>query len=78
MEYLESARKSFKKIAPQQRRRIRGYLEERVISLENPRRLGKPLKGEFAKFWRYRVGDYRLICQLQDKRLLTRQAFMSG
>ncbi|WP_163578161.1 type II toxin-antitoxin system RelE family toxin [Halomonas faecis] len=70
IEYLASARKSFRKLDPQQRRRIRAYLEERVLSLPDPRQLGKPLKGELAQLWRYRVGDYRIICQLNDDRLV--------
>ncbi|WP_043532349.1 type II toxin-antitoxin system RelE family toxin [Litchfieldella xinjiangensis] len=66
IEYLESARKSFKKIDPEQRKRIRQYLEERVIALEHPRQLGKALKGELTELWRYRVGNYRIICKLDD------------
>nr|WP_284047707.1 type II toxin-antitoxin system RelE/ParE family toxin [Halomonas gemina] len=67
---MASAAKSFKKIDPQQRRRIRAYLEERVVSLDHPRQLGNPLRGELTEFWRYRVGDYRVICQVQDDRLV--------
>lgn len=70
VEYLASAAKSFRKLDPQQRRRIRVYLEERVVSLNDPRQLGKPLRGELTQFWRYRVGDYRVICQIQDDRLV--------
>ena len=70
VEYLSSAAKSFEKIDPQQRRRIRAYLEERVVSLEHPRQLGKPLWGELTEFWRYCLGDYRIICQIQDDRLV--------
>ncbi|PRY69212.1 type II toxin-antitoxin system RelE family toxin [Halomonas ventosae] len=70
VEYLASAARSFKKIDPQQRRRIRAYLEERVVALDHPRQLGKPLRGELTQFWRYRVGDYRIICQIQDDRLV--------
>lgn len=70
IEYLASAAKDFRKIAPQQRQRIRAFLEQRVVTLEHPRQLGKPLKGELAEPWRYRVGEYRVICQLQDDRLV--------
>ncbi len=70
VEYLASAARNFRKIDPQHRRRIRAYLEERVVSLEHPRQLGKALKGELNEFWRYRVGDYRVICQIQDDRLV--------
>jgi mRNA interferase RelE/StbE len=70
VEYLASATKSFRKIDPQQRWRIRTFLEERVVALDHPRQLGKPLRGELAEFWRYRVGNYRVICQIQDDRLV--------
>jgi mRNA interferase RelE/StbE len=70
VEYLASAAKSFRKIDPQQRRRIRAFLEERVMDLDHPRQLGKPLKGELTELWRYRVGDCRVICQIQDDRLV--------
>ena len=70
VEYLASAAKSFRKIDPQQRQRIRDYLEQRVIALDDPRQLGKPLRGELAEFWRYRVGDYRVICHIEDERLV--------
>lgn len=37
--------------------------------LDNPRASGRPLKGELGVFWRYRVGDYRLLCEIQDEAL---------
>lgn len=37
---------------------------------QDPRHLGKPLSGNLREFWRYRVGDYRLICKIQDDHLL--------
>jgi mRNA interferase RelE/StbE len=43
-------------------RRILRFLRERVAALEDPRSLGEPLRGpELGRFWKYRVGDYRLI-----------------
>lgn len=48
-------------------RRIRLYLE--TLDLENPRRAGKPLSGE-SGFWRYRVGDYRILVSIEDEVLL--------
>ena len=68
--YLKSARKEAQKIDPQDRERIRDYMEQRVAGLEDPRQLGEPLKGQLASLWRYRVGDYRLICELRDQELL--------
>lgn len=48
-------------------RRIRLYLER--LDRQNPRLVGKPLSGE-SGFWRYRVGDYRLLVSIQDDELL--------
>lgn len=49
--------------------RILAFLRERVSSLEDPRSLGKALKGPLGDFWCYRVGDFRILCDLDDKRL---------
>jgi mRNA interferase RelE/StbE len=51
-------------------RRILAYLEERVASAASPRDLGEALSSPFAGLWRYRVGDYRVICRLEDERLV--------
>ena len=64
--YLKSARKEVQKLDPHIRERIRKYLEQRVAILEEPRQLGEPLKGQLAKLWRYRVGDFRIVCELRD------------
>ncbi|MCF7979084.1 MAG: type II toxin-antitoxin system RelE/ParE family toxin [Chromatiaceae bacterium] len=49
-------------------RRIGTFIRERLMTEDNPRRLGKALQGAFAGLWRYRIGDYRLICQIIDER----------
>ena len=65
--YLASVRKDIRRIDPVVRPRIRSFLEERVASLEDPRSLGEALKGsELGAFWKFRVGDYRIICSLED------------
>ena len=38
--------------------------------LENPRQHGKALKGELKKYWRYRIGNYRIICDIQDDKMI--------
>lgn len=38
--------------------------------MANPRSSGKALQGEFKGLWRYRIGDYRVICQIKDKELV--------
>jgi mRNA interferase RelE/StbE len=51
-------------------RRLIDYLEHRVIASGAPRRLGKPLRGDKGEFWSYRVGDYRIIALIEDRRLV--------
>jgi mRNA interferase RelE/StbE len=59
------------KLDPQQSKRILKFLNERVAPLDNPRSIGQALHGsKFGEFWKYRVGDYRLICKIEDGRLL--------
>jgi mRNA interferase RelE/StbE len=52
------------------RQRILTFLYERVEKLDDPRQIGEALQGRLRQFWRYRVGDYRLICTLQHGRLV--------
>jgi len=52
------------------RNRILNYLHDRIESCKNPRHFGEPLKANKAGLWRYRVGDFRVICEIQDKRLV--------
>lgn len=68
LEYSRTARKFIEKLDSQTQRRIHGLMEGRIAFLDNPRDAGKPLKG--PTFWVYRVGDYRIICVMQDDRLV--------
>lgn len=70
IEVTDVARKQLKKMDHAEARLIRDYLRKRVQPLDDPRQLGKPLKGQLSELWRYRVGDYRLVCQLQDDKLV--------
>jgi mRNA interferase RelE/StbE len=71
IEYDLAVRKSLEKMDAVTRRRLRNFLEGRIANLDDPRQLGQALQGsELGKFWRYRVGDYRIICDLQDRRLV--------
>lgn len=45
------------------------FLRQRLASSDNPRQWGKPLRGEKKGLWRYRIGDHRLICDIQDERI---------
>ena len=59
------------KLDPPQRKRILKFLHERFAPLDNPHSIGQALHGSrLGEFWKYRVGDYRLICKIEDNRLL--------
>jgi mRNA interferase RelE/StbE len=66
IEYTASARQALRKLDKPTARRILDYLDERVAPLDDPRSLGKALTGPLGALWRYRVGDYRVICDIQD------------
>jgi mRNA interferase RelE/StbE len=59
------------KLDAQQANRILKFLHERVARLDDPRSIGEALHGSrVGEFWKYRVGDYRLICKIEDDRLV--------
>lgn len=66
----ERALKELKKLGRQAQSEIIAYLDERVAGDAEPRRFGKGLKADLAGLWRYRVGDYRILCQIKDRELL--------
>ena len=51
-------------------RRISKFLYERIGKLDDPRQIGERLQGTLSEFWRYRVGDYRIICSLEHECLV--------
>jgi mRNA interferase RelE/StbE len=69
IEISRTAERQITRLHPEAQRSILRFLRERVVPSDNPRQLGKPLQGEKRGLWRYRVGDYRLICDIQDERI---------
>ncbi len=70
IEFHPQAEKELAKLDREVARKIIRFLRERVAQLEDPRSLGEALKGpELGRFWKYRMGDYRLICDIQDQRV---------
>lgn len=67
VEIQEQALADLRRLDPEVRRRILKYFRERLEGSENPRQLGKPLVGDRVGLWRYRIGDYRAICHLEDQ-----------
>lgn len=67
IDYTETATRRLRKLDRQMARRIVDFLDERIAGQENPRSTGKALTGPMlGAFWRYRVGDCRIICDIQD------------
>lgn len=67
IEFGDAAKKELSKLDKQIARRITAFLRERVAVLDNPRSIGDSLKGsKLGEFWKYRVGDYRIICSIED------------
>lgn len=64
------ALKALSKIDKQNRNRILQFLKVDLLGLNNPRQIGKALKGKYKGMWRYRVGDYRIICEIVDNKLV--------
>jgi mRNA interferase RelE/StbE len=69
IEYSDTALKQLKKLDRQIARRILDFMDERIASADDPRQSCIALSGPLRAFWRYRIGDYRLICDIQDGRL---------
>lgn len=69
IEYDPRALKDLKKLDRTIQREILDYLDERVATAKDPRDFGKPLRASKFGLWRYRVRGYRIICELQEKRL---------
>ena len=70
IEYDRGALKDLKKLDRAIQREILDYMDSRVATADDPRRFGKPLRASKFGLWRYRVRDYRIICELQEKRLV--------
>lgn len=66
----DSTMKSLKKMDRQNAKRIVDYLDKRIASSDDPRIFGKLLKGDLGEFWRYRIGDYRVLCEILDEELI--------
>lgn len=70
VEFDDRARREIRKLDPKTQQEILRYLRERVAGPADPRQFGKPLRMNLAGLWRYRVGNYRLICRIEEQRLV--------
>jgi mRNA interferase RelE/StbE len=71
VEVAATADRDLRKLDAEHAKRILKFLHERVAKLDNPRSIGKALRGSrLGEFWKYRVGDHRLICKIEDANLV--------
>jgi mRNA interferase RelE/StbE len=70
IEITRTAEKQITKLSRPAQKLIQKFLRERLMPADDPRQWGKPLQGEKQGLWRYRVGDYRLICDIQDEKVI--------
>ncbi len=67
--YRQQSLKFVKKLDNKSQENIQNYIEK-ISETKNPEDFGKPLTGNLKGFWRYRVGDYRIICEIRKKELI--------
>ncbi len=73
IEFDPDALKDLRKLDKPIQIRLVGFLRTRVSSLSNPRDIGEALSGQrLGNYWKYRVGDWRIICDIQDQKILVR------
>jgi mRNA interferase RelE/StbE len=70
IEYTKTALQQLRKLDKAVAKRILDYMDERIGQTENPRLFGKALTGPLGDYWRYRIGDYRVVCDIQDLRVV--------
>ena len=70
VEYSKTAVNTIKKMNSSISKLIRTWIEKNLINTENPRIKGKALTGDLKGLWRYRVGDYRILAEIQDNKIV--------
>lgn len=70
VELSQRFKKEFKKLDKYTQRIIRGWINKNLVDTTNPRIHGKGLTSNRSGQWRYRIGDYRLICLINDEKLI--------
>jgi mRNA interferase RelE/StbE len=67
IDLTETATKQLLKLDKVEAKRVTTFLRQRLAALDDPRSTGKALTGPLGDLWSYRVGDYRIICEIQDE-----------
>ncbi len=70
VEFDHRAQKELRKLDREIQKRLLTWISENLSGSNDPREKGSSLKGKFRGLWRYRVGDYRIVCQIKDEEVL--------
>ena len=70
VEFDREAARDLRKLGAEAERLILRYLRERIATADDPRRFGHALTADFQGLWRYRVGDYRIVAAIEDRRFV--------
>jgi mRNA interferase RelE/StbE len=70
IEFGPNARRELSKLDRPVQRRLVQYLEQRVVASGDPRQFGEAMRGDKGDLWKYRVGAYRIVCMIEDRRLV--------
>ena len=70
VEYTAQAIKELKKLDGFTKKMIRAWIEKNLVGCEDPRQHGKPLTANRSGQWRYRIGDYRLLADIQEDKII--------
>lgn len=70
VETTEQFDREFRKLDRYTQRILKGWIEKNLVGCADPRRHGKPIREKQCERWSYRIGDYRLICQIYDEKLV--------
>jgi len=67
--YEKKAIKSLSKIDKSQQKMIYAWIEKNLVGIDDPKKHGKALKGNLKEYWRYRVGNYRILADIKDEEI---------
>jgi len=70
VEISDFAERQLRKLDRPVQKRLLDWLADRIEGCKNSRHFGEPLRGELFGLWRYRVGDYRILCEIRDEQLV--------
>lgn len=68
--YTHDFVKQFSKLDKQVQLNVNNWIKKHIIQVEDPRIYGKPLQGFLSEYWRYRIGDYRLLVKIIDEKAI--------